>query len=212
MVINVDKLSKRFKSHTVIDQVTVKFESGHIYGLWGRNGTGKSVFLKLLCGFYFPTEGEVLFDGVNYSEKKEFPESLRVFIEQPSFFPDMTGFENLKLLADIQKKITDDDINKALDIVCLGDERNKKYGTYSLGMKQKLGIAQVIMENPKIMILDEPFNGIEEQTVKKLIAYLKEEKNQDKLIIISTHIKEDLLMLADVIYQFEQGRVMPYEE
>ena len=153
-----------------------------------------------------------MFPGSNYNQKKEFPESVRALIEKPSFFPDMTGFQNLKLLADIQHKITADDILKSLDIVNLLEEKDKKYGKYSLGMKQKLGIAQVIMEDPQILILDEPFNGIEEQTVKKLIEFLKKERERGKIILISTHIKEDLFQLADVIYQFDDGKVKEYEK
>ena len=212
MKIEVKNLTKKFKEEVVIDHINRTFDAGHIYGLYGRNGAGKSIFLKLLCGFYLPTEGEVLFDGINYNQKKEFPESLRALIEKPSFFPDMTGFQNLKLLADIQHKITDDDILKSLDIVNLLEEKDKKYGKYSLGMKQKLGIAQVIMEDPQILILDEPFNGIEEQTVKKLIEFLKKERERGKIILISTHIKEDLFQLADVIYQFDDGKVKEYEK
>lgn len=212
MKIEVKNLTKKFKEEVVIDHINLTFDAGHIYGLYGRNGAGKSIFLKLLCGFYLPTEGEVLFDGINYNQKKEFPESLRALIEKPSFFPDMTGFQNLKLLADIQHKITDDDILKSLDIVNLLEEKDKKYGKYSLGMKQKLGIAQVIMEDPQILILDEPFNGIEEQTVKKLIEFLKKERERGKIILISTHIKEDLFQLADVIYQFDDGKVKEYEK
>ena len=212
MKIEVKNLTKKFKEEVVIDHINLTFDAGHIYGLYGRNGAGKSIFLKLLCGFYLPTEGEVLFDGINYNQKKEFPESLRALIEKPSFFPDMTGFQNLKLLADIQHKITADDILKSLDIVNLLEEKDKKYGKYSLGMKQKLGIAQVIMEDPQILILDEPFNGIEEQTVKKLIEFLKKERERGKIILISTHIKEDLFQLADVIYQFDDGKVKEYEK
>ncbi len=212
MKIEVKNLTKKFKEEVVIDHINLTFDVGHIYGLYGRNGAGKSIFLKLLCGFYLPTEGEVLFDGINYNQKKEFPESLRALIEKPSFFPDMTGFQNLKLLADIQHKITADDILKSLDIVNLLEEKDKKYGKYSLGMKQKLGIAQVIMEDPQILILDEPFNGIEEQTVKKLIEFLKKERERGKIILISTHIKEDLFQLADVIYQFDDGKVKEYEK
>lgn len=211
MKLQTKNLSKSFKDEEVIKNVSTTFESGNIYGLYGRNGAGKSVFLKLVCGFYVPSSGEVLYDGVNLNAKLEFPKNLRALIEHPTFFDDLSGFENLKLLAKIQNKISDKEILKALDVVNLTDEKDKKYGKYSLGMKQKLGIAQVIMEDPQIMVFDEPFNGIESNTVKKLIAYLKEEKKKGKLIILSTHIMEDLKQLADKIYYFDAGKVTEEE-
>ncbi len=211
MKLETKNLSKSFKDEEAIKNVSTTFESGNIYGLYGRNGAGKSVFLKLICGFYIPSSGEVLYDGVNLNENLEFPKNLRALIEHPTFFDDLSGFENLRLLAKIQNKISDKEILKALDVVNLTDEKDKKYGKYSLGMKQKLGIAQVIMEDPQIMVFDEPFNGIESNTVKKLITYLKQEKKKGKLIILSTHIMEDLKQLADKIYYFDAGKVTEEE-
>ena len=136
-----------------------------------------------------------------------FVPNVRALIENPNFFPDLTGFENLRLLADIQNKTSDEQIYKTLKIVNLESEMNKKYSEYSLGMKQKLGIAQVLMENPDVMILDEPFNGIEEESVKQISKFLIEEKDKGKMILISTHIREDLENLADIIYYFDNGSV-----
>ncbi len=209
MKIKIKNVCKSFKNIEVLKNINIELESGKIYGLYGRNGAGKSVLLKIICGFYVPTSGEILYNGENLNSKNDFPKDLRALIEKPSFFPDLTGFENLKMLAKIQNKISDNEINKALEIVNLLDEKNKKYSKYSLGMKQKLGIAQAIMENPKILILDEPFNGVEQKTVEKLINYLKSIK-KDRLIIISTHIKEDLNKLSDVIYIMDDGKI--YEE
>ena len=209
MKIEIKNVSKEFKNITVLNNINLVLEEGNIYGLYGRNGAGKSVLLKLICGFYIPTSGEILYDGQNLNFKKEFPKDLRALIEKPSFFPELTGYENLKLLAKIQNKINDNDIIKALEIVNLKNEMNKKYSKYSLGMKQKLGIAQAIMENPKIIILDEPFNGIEQKTVEKLINYLNSIKD-DRLIIISSHIKEDLKKLSNHIYIVDDGKV--YED
>ena len=176
MNIELIDVCKSFKENEVISHVNMKLEPGKIYGLYGRNGAGKSVLLKLIAGFYVPTFGKILYNGKNLNEKLMFPESLRALIEKPSFFPELSGFENLKLLAKIQDKIEEKDIIEALEIVNLIEEKDKKYGKYSLGMKQKLGIAQVIMEHPQIMILDEPFNGIEKKTVDKLIDYFNQEK------------------------------------
>ncbi len=212
MKIETIGLSKSFKNVEVISNVNLTFESGKIYGLYGRNGAGKSVFLKLICGFFVPTKGNVLFNGIDYNERLKYLPNLRALIEKPSFFSDLSGLDNLRVLAKIQRKITDKEILQALKTVNLTEEKDKKYREYSLGMKQKLGIAQVIMEDPEILILDEPFNGIEHKTVLKLIEYLKEEKKRGKLIIISTHIKGDLLSLADEVYYFDAGKVVTKEE
>lgn len=207
MKIQIKNLSKSFKGITILDNVSIEFESGKIYGLIGRNGSGKSVFLKLLCNFYVPTSGEILYDGLNINEKNIFLPDTRALIEKPSFLPDLSGFDNLKLLASIQGKIGDKEINESLKKVNLFDDKDKKYKIYSLGMKQKLGIAQVLMEDTKVMILDEPFNGIEEKTADKLRNILKEEVKKDKFIIIASHIKEDVFELADVVYKFDDGKV-----
>ena len=207
MKIEVQNLEKKFKNNTILSDVNLEFTSGHIYGLAGRNGSGKSVFLKILCGLYKPTLGIVLFNGKNYHLDNMFVPNLRALIEKPSFFPDLTGYENLELLAKIQNKISSNEILSSLKRVNLIEEKDKLYKEYSLGMKQKLGIAQVIMENPDILILDEPFNEIEEETVKKISNYLLELKHLGKLIIISSHIKEDLNYLCDEIYYFDNGKV-----
>ena len=207
MEIIVKDLSKKFKKVTILENINMKFESGKIYGIVGRNGSGKSVILKILCSFYKPTTGEILFDNINYNSNNNFPPSVRALIENPTFFPDLTGFENLKLLSSIQNKIGDEEIIKTLDQVNLLSEKDKKYSEYSLGMKQKLGIAQVLMENPDVMIFDELFNGIEEKTVEKIRNILLELKNQNKIIIVTSHIKEDIGVLSDEVYKFDCGRV-----
>lgn len=210
MQFKIKNLSKDFKKVRVVNNVTVTFNSGNIYGILGRNGSGKSVFLKLICAFYIPSEGIILQDNFNYIEKNSFPKDTRALIEKPNFISNISGFENLKLLASIQNKITDDKILETLKKVDLYEERNKKYGEYSLGMKQKLGIAQVLMEEPKCLILDEPFNGIDRKSVEKIKEILLEEKNNGKLIIITSHIKEDIETLSDYIYEFDCGVLQKY--
>lgn len=210
MQFKIKNLSKDFKKVRVVNNVTVTFNSGNIYGIVGRNGSGKSVFLKLICAFYIPSEGIILQDNFNYIEKNSFPKDTRTLIEKPNFISNISGFENLKLLASIQNKITDDKILETLKKVDLYEERNKKYGEYSLGMKQKLGIAQVLMEEPKCLILDEPFNGIDRKSVEKIKKILLEEKNNGKLIIITSHIKEDIETLSDYIYEFDCGVLQKY--
>ena len=207
MKIEVRNISKNFRNNFVLKDVNAFFESGHIYGLSGRNGAGKSVFLKILCGLYKPSSGEILFNNKKYDKDNLHLLNIRALIEKPNFFPELTGYENLRLLAKIQNKIGDKEIYEAMKNVNLYDEKDKKYSEYSLGMKQKLGIAQVLMEDPDIIILDEAFNGIEANSVIKISELLKKKKKEGKLIIISTHIKEDLDNLSDDIYYFDAGEV-----
>ncbi len=207
MKIEVKHLSKEFKKILILDNISVTFEKGKIYGLIGKNGSGKSVFLKILCALYEPTNGEVLYDETNIFKEEMIPSNTRALIESPNFIEELTGYENLEMLANIQNKIGRHEIEEALRKVNLYEEKDKKYSKYSLGMKQKLGIAQVLMEDPEVMILDEPFNGIEEETAVKLRGILKEEREKGKIIILASHIKEDIENLADVIYKFDGGKI-----
>lgn len=208
MKIEFKNVNKQFKKTPILKNVNLEFENGKIYGLIGRNGSGKSVFLKLLCGFYEPTEGQIYFDNVDLKKSGLFPPSTRSLIEKPNFLPYLTGFENLKLLANIQKKISDEKIIEVLNKVNLTNDINKKYCEYSLGMKQKLGIAQVLMEDPEVIVLDEPFNGIEDETAKKIRKILLEEKEKNKIIIIASHIKEDIEELADIVFKVDNGEIL----
>lgn len=165
------------------------------------------MLLKIICGFYTPTSGEILLNGVNYLADNSFPEDARSLIEKPSFLPHLTGYENLELLASIQNKIGKKEIEETLEKLNLTKEANKKYAKYSLGTKQKLGIAQVLMEDPKMIILDEPLNGVENDTAIKIREILKAEKEKGKLIIIASHIKEDIIQLADEVYEVSGGNI-----
>lgn len=207
MKIEVKNVSKSFAKKKVLERINLTFENGQIYGLIGHNGSGKSVLLKIICGFFKPTEGAVLFDGHDYSNDKEFPPSLRAIIEGPSFIPNISGFENLQLLAEIQNKITDETILNYLEKMGMIDIKDQKYSEYSLGTKQKLGIISVLMENPQVIILDEPFNGIEEKTKQVIIHELLSLKQQNVLIIVTSHIKEEISSLCDVTYVMENGQV-----
>ena len=185
--------------------ISYSFESGKIYSIVGRNGSGKSVLLKIIAGLYLQDKGNVLFDNKNYNMINEIPDNLGIVIEQPSFINDLTGLENLKLLASIRNVATERDIVESLEIVNLKDDMNKKYSKYSLGMRQKLSIAQAIMEHQKVILLDEPFNCIDRQSVVAIKEYLKKVKNEDKLIIITTHIMDDVVDLSDVMLNIEDG-------
>lgn len=207
MKIEVKNLSKDFKKVNVLRNVNVILESGKIYGLSGRNGSGKTVFLKLLCGLISSSGGEIKYNDILLTLNNAYTFNIGALIENPKFFPDLTGFENLISLAKLKNIIGESEIEEVLRNVNLYEEKDKKYGNYSLGMKQKLGIAQAIMENQEIIILDEPFSGIEELSVKKIKELLVKEKEKGKLIIISSHIKEDLNELADIILYFDDGNI-----
>ena len=211
MKIKVDSLYKSFKKEEIIKNINIEFKEGTIYGIIGKNGSGKSVFLKLLCGFYYPTSGSILYDDKELGKDIDFPQSTRALIEKPEFIPFLSGFDNLKLLAKINNKITDKEIIEAMKIVNIYADKDKKYSTYSLGTKQKLGLAQVIMENPRVMIFDEPLNGIEEETANEFRKFLKNIK-KEHIIIIASHIKEDIDLLSDKVYRFSNGKLVQDEK
>ena len=207
MVIELKNVSKEYKDNLVLDDINLKFESGNIYGFVGRNGSGKTVLLKLISGFINPTKGSISFDGKVLHKDIKLPPNLRCLIENPSFIPMMSGYDNLKLLADILHKIGEKEIIDTLKSVNLYEAKDKTYHKYSLGMKQKLGIAQVLMEDPDIIVLDEPFNGMDDESIEKIRNILLEKKSEGKLILIASHIKEDMNILADYVYEVKNSKV-----
>lgn len=207
MKIEICKLSKIIDKNIILNDVNMNLESGNIYGFVGRNGSGKTMLLKMICGFVNPSSGNILIDDESIFQKNYFNNNIRALIEKPKFIDSLSGFDNLKLLVNINNTIDDNTINYWLDKIGLLDEKNKLYSKYSLGMKQKLGIIQVLMENPPIMIFDEPLNGIDEKSANIVRDILLKEKENGKLILISTHIKEDIETLCNVIYKFDNGNV-----
>lgn len=203
MKITLKNVGKKFKNNIILSDVNMEFEEDKIYGIVGPNGSGKSVLLKMICGFYETSFGQILFDDVDEIKKYGFPKNMRVMIENPMFLSDISGFDNLKLLADIQGKIDENRIIDTMKMVGLDPYDDKKFSSYSLGMKQKLNIAQVLMENPKIIILDEPFNALDEKSSKEIRRIFIDEKKKGKIIILATHIKEDINSLCDEIYLVE---------
>lgn len=203
MKITLKNVGKKFKNNIILSDVNMEFEEDKIYGIVGPNGSGKSVLLKMICGFYETSFGQILFDNVDEIKKYGFPKNMRVMIENPMFLSDISGFDNLKLLADIQGKIDENRIIDTMKMVGLDPYDDKKFSSYSLGMKQKLNIAQVLMEDPKIIILDEPFNALDEKSSKEIRRIFIDEKKKGKIIILATHIKEDINSLCDEIYLVE---------
>lgn len=207
MNIKIKNVSKKIKNEIILDGITLDFEGGHIYGITGRNGSGKTILLKMICGFIVPDSGEVIVNGENIYKQKTFPKNTRAMFDSLNYLNDLSGYENLELLASIQNKIEKKDIEKVLKQVDLYSEKDKKFGKYSLGMKQKVGIAQVLMENPDIMIFDEPFNGLDDKSTIMVRKLLIEKKEEGKIVIIATHIKEDISNLCDVIYKLDSGKL-----
>lgn len=206
MMLELKNISKKFKNEQILENINVKFKKNKIYAIVGRNGSGKSVLLKIICGMYSPTTGEVLFDGEDYIKKYGVPKNTRASIEKPDFISELSGFENLNLLARIQNKITKQEILESLEKVNLIEEKDKLFSKYSQGMKQKLAFAQVIMELPEIMIFDEPFNGMDDESTKKLRNELVNLK-KDRIIIIATHYNEDIKDIADEVYKIENKKI-----
>lgn len=207
MNIEVKNLTKKISGNLILDNINMRMTSGKVYGIKGKNGSGKTMLMRAICGLILPTEGQVVIDGQVLGKDISFPSSIGALIEMPGFISNYTGFKNLKVLSEIQGKINDEKILEALQLVGLDPNEKKKYKKYSLGMKQKLGIAAAIMEDPKIIILDEPTNALDENSIISLRKILHKYKDGGSLIIISCHDSEELEFLSDDIFYIENGRV-----
>lgn len=206
-VINFKDYTKSFKNETVLNNINITFNKGGFYGIIGKNGSGKSVFFKAICGFIKPSKGHVEVNGQKVGFDVDFPDKLGAMIEKPGFLHSYSGFNNLKFLADIRNLIDDSKIHETMKLVNLYSMSEKKVKNYSLGMRQRLGIAQAIMENPDIIILDEPMNGLDRDGVLLIRQLLKDLNSQGKTIIISSHNKEDIDELCTEVYKIEDGNI-----
>lgn len=208
MKIDIKDYTKIIRKKTILENVNLSFESGKVYGLHGRNGSGKTMLLRAICGLILPTQGSVSIDGKIIGKDIEFPDSVGIIIESMSMLPEYSGYDNLKMLAKIKKIATDDDIRAAMNAVGLDPDNKKRVGTYSLGMKQKLNIAQAIMEKPALYLLDEPTNALDEGTVNDIRELLLSLKKDGALIIIASHNKEDLSVLCDEVIKINEGQIV----
>ena len=207
MEVEVKNYSKKLKGRNVLDNVSYKFEGGNIYGLYGRNGSGKTMLMRAVAGLIFPTSGEVIIDGKVLHKEISFPKDMGVIIENMELMQQYDAYDNLKILGKIRKTATDDDINSTLEKVGLHDVKGKKVRTYSLGMKQKLAIAQAIFEHPKLLLLDEPTNALDEESINDIRKLLLELKEKGVLIIVASHNKEDIELLSDVKINMADGKI-----
>ena len=211
-MIQVENAVKEFKETTALRDVSVQFEKGKIYGLVGRNGSGKTVLLKSICGFLPLTSGTIKVEGKVIGKDIEVPENIGIIIEEPGFLPQYSAKKNLKLLALLRNQISDAEIEGTLEKVGLDSKSKKKVGKFSMGMRQRLGIAQAIMENPRILILDEPTNGLDEVGVKEIRKLLLNLKNEERTIIIASHNAEDISTLCDQVYEMDGGVIRERQE
>ena len=203
--IEVQNVVKRFRDQVVLKNVSISFEKGKIHGIVGRNGSGKTVLFKCICGLMHPEEGVILVNGKRVGCDVDMPEDIGAIIEAPGFLPNYSGYKNLRFLANIRRKIGKEEILNVLKTVGLDPESRKHVGKYSLGMRQRLGIAQAIMEDPEILILDEPMNGLDNAGVQDIRALLLKLKAQGKTILLASHNHEDIAALCDTVHEMDGG-------
>ena len=203
-MIKIENVTKTFKENTVLNNVSINFEKGKIHGLIGRNGSGKTVLMKCICGFIPVTSGSITVRNKVIC-KNNVPENIGLIIETPGFLPNYSGYRNLKFLADISGKANKNAIIRSIESVGLDPHSKKHVGKYSLGMRQRLGLAQAIMEDADLLILDEPMNGLDKDGVKDMRDYLLKLKEQGKTMLIASHSAEDIEILCDTVCEMDKG-------
>ena len=203
----VKNLTKKFKEATVLDNVNVTFEKGKVHGLIGRNGSGKTMLMKCICGIVPPTSGEIIVNEKRIGKDTDIPKNVGVIIETPGFIPNYSAYNNLKFLAALNNNIGREEIRNAIKSVGLNPDDKKHVGKFSLGMRQRLGLAQAIMGNPDLLILDEPMNGLDKDGVFDMREYLLALKEQGKTILIASHSAEDIDILCDTVCEMDKGHL-----
>ena len=204
-MIKICNLFLTIKKTEILKNINAEFKQGEIHGLIGRNGSGKTMLMKCICGFVRPTSGEITVAGKQIGKDCDFPKNVGIIIETPGFIPYYSGYKNLKLLADLNKKINKEEICETMRKVGLDPDLKRHVKKYSLGMRQRLGLAQAVMENPDILILDEPMNGLDKDGVGDMREYLLDLKKQGKTIIIASHSSEDIAVLCDTVSEMDKG-------
>ncbi len=210
--ISVLEVSKSFGEDEVLHAVSREFETGKIHGIVGNNGSGKTVLMKCICGFLLPTKGRVLVGGKQVGRDMDFPPDVGVIIETPGFLPNLTGVKNLELLASLRRRVDRPAIRQVIERVGLDPDMKKPVGKYSLGMRQRLGIAQAIMENPSLLILDEPFNGLDKTGAAQMRALIAGLREQGKTILLASHNQTDIDELCDTVCEMDAGYLTVVKE
>ncbi len=206
-IISVKNVSLTLGKTQILKDINVEFEEGRIHGLIGRNGSGKTMLMKCICGFIKPTNGEITVDGKRVGKDVDFPKDMGIIIETPGFIPYYSGYKNLKLLAGLNNKIGKEQVRESMKKVGLDPDLMRHVKKYSLGMRQRLGLAQAIMEDPQLLILDEPMNGLDKQGVADMRRYLLELKANGKTILIASHSAEDIDVLCDTVHEMDKGYI-----
>lgn len=203
----VNEVSKSIYGVPIINSISMKLVSGNVYGFQGINGSGKTMLMRLICGLIYPTKGEIIIDGKRLGKEITFPQSVGLLLENPAFLDSYTGYENLEMLASIKNIITREEIHEAITSVGLDPLDKRKYKKFSLGMKQRLGIAAAIMEKPDILILDEPTNSLDSSGVSLVKAIIANERERGAIIILACHDLPVLQDVSDEIFLLEQGKI-----
>lgn len=203
--IKVEGISLTLQKTEILKNINVDFEKGKIHGLIGRNGSGKTMLMKCICGFVKPTKGRIKVRGKVVGKDMDFPENTGMIIETPGFIPYYSGMKNLMLLADLNKKVNKQEVARVMEQVGLSPKLKRHVGKYSLGMRQRLGIAQAIMEQPDLLILDEPMNGLDKDGVNDIRQLFLQLKEQEKTILIASHSAEDIDVLCDTVHEMDKG-------
>ncbi len=206
-MISVQSVSKDFGQERVLHNVSREFETGKIHGIVGNNGSGKTVLMKCICGFLIPTEGKIIVNGKQVGRDVDFPSDLGIIIETPGFLSQLSGVKNLEILASLNKKIGLEEIAAAIRRVGLDPMLKKPVGKYSLGMRQRLGIAQAIMEDPPLLVLDEPLNGLDKHGVREMRELIKGLKAEGKTVLLASHNQGDIDELCDTVCEMDDGRM-----
>ena len=209
-MVEIKNYCKSIKSRPILNNVSYNFEYGKIYGIYGHNGSGKTMLLRAIAGLLVPDSGSVVIDGKVLHKDMSFPPSIGIVIENMNLLPQYNAFDNLKILGKIKKTATDEDIKTALERV--GLKSDLKVKKFSLGMKQRLNIAQAVFEKQKIILLDEPTNALDEDAVQLIYKIIREEKSRGATIIVATHHKEDLKEVCDVILKIAEGKIVEENE
>lgn len=207
--IEVKNYTKKLKGSEVLKNINVRFEQGHVYGLKGKNGSGKTMLMRAISGLIHPTEGIVEIDGKILGKDMTYPESMGLLLENPAFLSGETGLSNLKILARLRNRVGEGQIRQTIMEVGLDPDDRRKYYKYSLGMKQKLGIAAAIMEQPDIIILDEPINALDSETAERIKKIIIKEKERGAIVILACHDMQELEFLSDTIIEISDGKIIP---
>lgn len=204
-MIEIQGLNKSFGPEHVLKDVSHSFARGKIHGIVGNNGSGKTVMMKCICGFLRPDSGKIYVNHVEVGKETDFPEDIGIIIETPGFLPHLSGFQNLKILASLRKIANDHTIRAVLEQVGLDPNMKKPVGKYSLGMRQRLGLAQALMEDPELLILDEPFNGLDKQGTAHIRGIIKSLRTEGKTVILASHNQVDIDELCDTVCEMDAG-------